>query len=70
MLEARAWILQRIREARSQAAEAREAAREMEDPAVAAVARQLAADLDAVADKYEARLAELEGRAIGGQPPV
>ena len=64
-----AWLRTRIGDARQQAKEAREAAAEMDDPTVAFAARQLADDLEGLAEKWSSRLRDLTGDADGA-PPV
>ena len=64
-----AWLRTRIGDVRQQAKEAREAAAEMDDPTVAFAARQLADDLEGLAEKWSSRLRDVTGDAEGA-PPV
>jgi hypothetical protein len=64
-----AWMRTSIGEARQGARQVREAAAEMDDPTVALVARQLAEDLESLAEKWSSRLRNAAGDAEGA-PPV
>jgi len=58
------WVASRISEARRMAENVRREARELTDPFVVEAAQQMAADLDAFADRYEAKLGEVSGKTM------
>lgn len=58
------WVASRISEARRMAENVRREAREQTDPFVVEAAQQMAADLDAFADRYEAKLGEVSGKTM------